>query len=76
MPVNIGIIFLVGGLIGWIAVKILKPPKHLRGLIIASCSAGTFSHHWFKLSHILSREVSFGKLVNYYLVLQLEINFE
>jgi predicted permease len=42
MPVNIGIIFLVGGIIGWIAVKILKPQKHLRGLIIASCSAGNF----------------------------------
>ncbi|KAJ1692509.1 hypothetical protein LUZ63_009207 [Rhynchospora breviuscula] len=44
MPVNIGIIFLVGGIIGWVAVKILKPPKHLSGLIIASCSAGNLGN--------------------------------
>ncbi|KAJ3672301.1 hypothetical protein LUZ60_007022 [Juncus effusus] len=44
MPVNIGIIFLIGGLIGWLAVLILNPPKHLRGLIIASCSAGNLGN--------------------------------
>jgi len=40
MPVNIGFTFLVGGSLGWIAVKILKPEPHLEGLIIANCSAG------------------------------------
>ncbi|XP_062220865.1 protein PIN-LIKES 7-like isoform X2 [Phragmites australis] len=39
MLVNIGIIFLVGGVLGWLAVLVLRPPHHLRGLVIASCSA-------------------------------------
>ncbi|KAK6127592.1 hypothetical protein DH2020_038668 [Rehmannia glutinosa] len=38
MPVNIGLTFLVGGTLGWIAVKILRPLPHLQPLIIAMCS--------------------------------------
>ncbi|XP_073012401.1 protein PIN-LIKES 7-like [Typha latifolia] len=44
MPVNIAITFLVGGFLGWLAVKILKPPQHLEGLIVASCSAGNLGN--------------------------------
>ncbi|CAL9065943.1 protein PIN-LIKES 7-like [Musa acuminata AAA Group] len=44
MPVNIGITFLVGGILGWIVVKILRPPKHLEGLVIASTSAGNLGN--------------------------------
>ena len=44
MPVNIGIIFLIGGVLGWVAVLILKPPQHLRGLVVASCSAANFGN--------------------------------
>lgn len=44
MPVNIGIIFLIGGVLGWVAVLILRPPQHLRGLVIASCSAANFGN--------------------------------
>ncbi|XP_042507933.1 protein PIN-LIKES 7-like [Macadamia integrifolia] len=40
MPVNMGLSFLVGGILGWIVVKILKPEPYLEGLIIATCSAG------------------------------------
>ncbi|CAL9090960.1 unnamed protein product [Musa textilis] len=40
MPVNIGITFLIGGILGWAAVKILKLEHHLQALVIASCSAG------------------------------------
>jgi len=40
MPVNIAITFMVGGVLGWIACNILKPPQHFRGLIMAFCSAG------------------------------------
>lgn len=43
MPVNVGLTFLFGGILGWIAVKILKPKPHLEGLIIATCSSGTTS---------------------------------
>ncbi|URE00863.1 Membrane transport protein [Musa troglodytarum] len=39
MPVNIGITFLIGGILGWAAVKILKLEHHLQALVIASCSA-------------------------------------
>lgn len=40
MPVNIAITFLAGGILGWIVVRILKPKRHLEGLIMATCSAG------------------------------------
>jgi hypothetical protein len=43
MPVNIGITFIIGGTLGWIACNILKPPQHFRGLIMAFCSAGSVS---------------------------------
>ncbi|CAN6198857.1 unnamed protein product [Urochloa humidicola] len=44
MPVNIGITFIVGGILGWIACNILKPPQHFRGLIMAFCSAGNLGN--------------------------------
>lgn len=40
MPVNMGLTFLIGGLLGWLVVKILKPPPYLEGLIVATCSSG------------------------------------
>ncbi|CAN6211345.1 unnamed protein product [Urochloa humidicola] len=44
MPVNIAITFIVGGVLGWIACNILKPPQHFRGLIMAFCSAGNLGN--------------------------------
>ncbi|PWA62867.1 auxin efflux carrier family protein [Artemisia annua] len=40
MAVNIGITFLCGGTLGWIAVKLIKPEPHIEGLIIAMCATG------------------------------------
>ncbi|KAL6580552.1 hypothetical protein OROMI_008576 [Orobanche minor] len=44
MPVNIGVTFLVGGMFGWIAVKLLKPEPYLEDLIIAACSSGNLGN--------------------------------
>ncbi|CAN6165848.1 unnamed protein product [Urochloa humidicola] len=44
MPVNIGIAFLAGGALGWVAVLLLRPPHQLRGLVVASCSAANFGN--------------------------------
>jgi len=44
MPINIGLTFLFGGILGWIVVKILKPERHLEGLVIATCSAGNLGN--------------------------------
>lgn len=44
MPVNVGLTFLFGGILGWIAVKIVKPKPHLEGLIIATCSSGNLGN--------------------------------
>ncbi|KAK8606698.1 hypothetical protein V6N13_052461 [Hibiscus sabdariffa] len=44
MPVNVGITYLVGGIVGWIVVKILRPQPHLEGLIIATCSSGNMGN--------------------------------
>ncbi|MCL7025663.1 hypothetical protein MKW94_012096 [Papaver nudicaule] len=44
MPINIGLVFLIGGSLGWVVVKILKPEPHLEGLLIATCSAGNLGN--------------------------------
>ncbi|KAG8383711.1 hypothetical protein BUALT_Bualt04G0042300 [Buddleja alternifolia] len=44
MPVNIGITFVVGAVFGWIAVKIVKPEPHIKGLIVAMCSSGNLGN--------------------------------
>ncbi|KAM3285600.1 protein PIN-LIKES 7 [Capsicum chacoense] len=44
MPVNVGLTFLFGGILGWIVVKILKPKPYLEGLIIATCSSGNLGN--------------------------------
>ena len=43
MPVNIGITFLIGTILGWLVIRIVRPEHHLEGLVIASCSAGNFN---------------------------------
>uniref|UniRef100_A0A7C9EED4 Uncharacterized protein n=1 Tax=Opuntia streptacantha TaxID=393608 RepID=A0A7C9EED4_OPUST len=40
MPVNILITFVIGSALGWLLVKLTRSPRHLKGLIIGSCSAG------------------------------------
>lgn len=44
MPVNIGITFLIGSILGWIVVKILRPDRHIEGLIVACSSAGNLGN--------------------------------
>ncbi|TXG59236.1 hypothetical protein EZV62_013809 [Acer yangbiense] len=44
MPINIGLTFFFGGILGWIVVKILRPKPHLEGLIIATCSSGNLGN--------------------------------
>lgn len=44
MPVSIGMTFLIGGILGWIVVKILRPERHFEGLIIGSCSAANLGY--------------------------------
>ncbi|CDP01772.1 unnamed protein product [Coffea canephora] len=44
MPVNIGLTFVFGGILGWIAVKLVKPRPHLEGLVIATCSSGNLGN--------------------------------
>lgn len=44
MPVNIGLTFLFGAILGSIAVKLVKPRPHLEGLVIATCSSGNLGN--------------------------------
>ncbi|KAJ8438383.1 hypothetical protein Cgig2_006301 [Carnegiea gigantea] len=39
MPVNILITFVIGSALGWLLIKLTRSPRHLKGLIIGSCSA-------------------------------------
>lgn len=58
MPINIGITFFIGATLGWIVVKIMRPPCHLEGLIVANCSAGNINI-LFLLLHICKHLTSF-----------------
>ncbi|XP_039134347.1 protein PIN-LIKES 7-like [Dioscorea cayenensis subsp. rotundata] len=44
MPVNVGLIFLIGSMLGQIVVRLLKIETHLQGLVIAACSAGNLGN--------------------------------
>lgn len=44
MPINAGLTFLIGGVLGWIAVRLLQPEPHLEGLVIAMCSSGNLGN--------------------------------
>ncbi|KAD7479149.1 hypothetical protein R6Q59_008043 [Mikania micrantha] len=44
MPINIGITFLCGGMLGWIATKLIRPKPHMEGLLIAMCSTGNLGN--------------------------------
>lgn len=44
MPVNVAFTFLIGGILGWIVVKVLRPKPHLEGLIIATCASGNLGN--------------------------------
>ncbi|KAH7669341.1 Membrane transport protein [Dioscorea alata] len=44
MPVNVGLIFLIGSMLGQIVVQLLKIEAHLQGLVIAACSAGNLGN--------------------------------
>lgn len=44
MPVNILVTFLLGSALGWIIIKLTKPPRHIEGLIVGVCSAGNLGN--------------------------------
>ncbi|XP_027193107.1 protein PIN-LIKES 3-like isoform X2 [Cicer arietinum] len=44
MPVNILVTFLLGSVLGWIIIKITRPPKNIEGLIVGVCSAGNLGN--------------------------------
>ncbi|KAJ0085959.1 hypothetical protein Patl1_09326 [Pistacia atlantica] len=44
MPINVLITFLVGSILGWIVIKLTRPPSHLRGLIVGCCAAGNLGN--------------------------------
>ncbi|WVZ22835.1 hypothetical protein V8G54_001379 [Vigna mungo] len=44
MPFNILFTFIAGSALGWILIKITRPPQHLEGLILGCCSAGNLGN--------------------------------
>ncbi|GAU28084.1 hypothetical protein TSUD_223250 [Trifolium subterraneum] len=44
MPVNILVTFLLGSVLGWILIKLTRPPKNIEGLIVGVCSAGNLGN--------------------------------
>ncbi|KAL9664205.1 hypothetical protein QQ045_019603 [Rhodiola kirilowii] len=56
MPVNIGLTFLFGGILGWILVKVLKPEPYLEGLVISVASAGNLGNLLLIMVHAICQE--------------------
>lgn len=56
MPINIGLTFLFGGILGWIVVKILKPEPYLEGLVIAMSSSGNLGNLLLIIVHAICQE--------------------
>ncbi|KAK7386585.1 hypothetical protein VNO78_26918 [Psophocarpus tetragonolobus] len=44
MPLNILSTFMLGSALGWILIKMTRPPKHLEGLVLGCCSAGNLGN--------------------------------
>ncbi|KAL1219760.1 Protein PIN-LIKES 1 [Cardamine amara subsp. amara] len=44
MPFNILLTFIIGSFLGWIVIKITKPPSHIRGIIVGCCAAGNLGN--------------------------------
>jgi len=44
MPFNVFLTFLFGAILGWIIVKITKPPEYLNGIVVANCCAGNMGN--------------------------------
>ncbi|KAL6571978.1 hypothetical protein OROMI_012936 [Orobanche minor] len=44
MPFNILFTFIIGSILGWVVIKITRPPPRLRGLIIGCCAAGNLGN--------------------------------
>ncbi|KAL2907155.1 Protein PIN-LIKES 3 [Bienertia sinuspersici] len=40
MLVNVLLTYLLGSALGWVLNKVTRAPKHVKGLVLASCSAG------------------------------------
>ncbi|KAF6171550.1 hypothetical protein GIB67_018074 [Kingdonia uniflora] len=44
MPINILLTFLIGSALGWILIKLTRPPKHPRALILRVCFVGNLGN--------------------------------
>ncbi|EOA37661.1 hypothetical protein CARUB_v10012230mg [Capsella rubella] len=44
MPINVLLTFIIGSFLGWVVIKITKPPPHLRGIIVGCCAAGNLGN--------------------------------
>ncbi|KAJ7944013.1 Auxin efflux carrier family protein [Quillaja saponaria] len=44
MPLNVLATFIIGSALGWILVKVTRPPKHMEGLILGCCAAGNLGN--------------------------------
>ncbi|KAE9611218.1 hypothetical protein Lal_00012001 [Lupinus albus] len=44
MPLNVLLTFVIGTVLGWLLIKIIKVPHHLHGLVLGCCSAGNLGN--------------------------------
>lgn len=56
MPINVLITFIVGSALGWILIRITRPPPRLRGLILGCSAAGNLGNLPFIIVPALCKE--------------------
>jgi len=44
MPFNVFLTYLFGAILGWMVVKLTKPPEYLKGIVVANCCAGNMGN--------------------------------
>ncbi|XP_058069870.1 protein PIN-LIKES 3-like isoform X1 [Magnolia sinica] len=44
MPLNILLTFIIGTVLGWVVIQIIKPPSRLRGLVLGCCAGGNLGN--------------------------------
>ncbi|XP_054806306.1 protein PIN-LIKES 3-like [Prosopis cineraria] len=58
LPLNILLTFIIGSALGWLLIKITRPPRHLHGLVVACCAAGNLGNIPFIIIPAVCKERS------------------
>lgn len=56
MPLSVLLTFFIGAIFGWLLMKMITVPDHLRGLVLGCCAAGSLGFRALSLPPSLPAE--------------------